>query len=65
MTLTLIDFSRSVHDFAPELIGATLLVDGVGGRSSRSRPTTGTILRATAPRPTERNASMFGPRGHA
>ncbi len=24
-------FDRSVHDVAPELIGATLLVDGVGG----------------------------------
>ena len=24
-------FARSVHDVAPELIGATLLVDGVGG----------------------------------
>ena len=25
-------FARSVHEVAPELIGATLLVDGVGGR---------------------------------
>ena len=25
-------FARSVHDVAPELVGATLLVDGVGGR---------------------------------
>ncbi len=25
-------FSRSVHEVAPDLIGATLLVDGVGGR---------------------------------
>ena len=24
-------FARSVHEVAPELIGATLLVDGVGG----------------------------------
>jgi DNA-3-methyladenine glycosylase len=24
-------FARSVHDVAPDLIGATLLVDGVGG----------------------------------
>ena len=25
-------FARSVHEVAPELIGVTLLVDGVGGR---------------------------------
>ena len=25
-------FARSVHDVAPELVGVTLLVDGVGGR---------------------------------
>src|SRR5439155_1021400 len=25
-------FARSVHDVAPDLIGATLLVDGIGGR---------------------------------
>ena len=25
-------FARSVHDVAPDLIGATLLIDGVGGR---------------------------------
>ena len=25
-------FARSVHEVAPDLIGATLLVDGVGGR---------------------------------
>ena len=25
-------FARSVHEVAPELIGATLLFDGVGGR---------------------------------
>ena len=24
-------FGRSVHEVAPELIGATLLVDGIGG----------------------------------
>jgi DNA-3-methyladenine glycosylase len=59
-------FDRSVHDVAPELIGATLLVDGVGG----------TIVEVEAydhedPAAhgfggrTERNASMFGPPGHA
>ena len=25
-------FARSVHEVAPDLIGATLLIDGVGGR---------------------------------
>ena len=59
-------FARSVHEVAPDLIGATLLVDGVGGRSSRSRPTT----RRTRPVTpiggrTARNATMFGPPGHA
>src|SRR5919109_1780845 len=59
-------FARSVHEVAPELIGATLLVDGVGG----------TIVEVEAydhedPAAhgyggrTARNASMFGPPGHA
>jgi DNA-3-methyladenine glycosylase len=59
-------FARSVHEVAPELIGATLLVDGVGG----------TIVEVEAydqddPAShgfrglTPRTASMFGPPGHA
>ncbi len=59
-------FARSVHEVAPELIGATLLVDGVGGR----------IVEVEAydqddpashgfGGPTARTASMFGPPGHA
>ena len=44
-------FARSVHEVAPELIGVTLLVDGVGGRSSRSRHTTRRTRPATASRP--------------
>lgn len=59
-------FDRSVHEVAPELIGAALLVDGVGG----------TIVEVEAYDPddpaahgfrgrTARNASMFGPPGHA
>jgi DNA-3-methyladenine glycosylase len=59
-------FARSVHDVAPELIGATLLVEGVGG----------VIVEVEAydqedpashgfGGPTQRNAAMFGPPGHA
>jgi DNA-3-methyladenine glycosylase len=59
-------FARSVHEVAPELIGATLLVDGIGG----------TIVEVEAydqedpashgyGGPTARNAAMFGPPGHA
>jgi DNA-3-methyladenine glycosylase len=59
-------FARSVHEVAPELVGATLLVDGVGG----------TIVEVEAydqedpashgfRGPTGRNAAMFGPPGHA
>jgi DNA-3-methyladenine glycosylase len=59
-------FARSVHEVAPELIGCTLLVDGVGGR----------IVEVEAYDPTDpashgyrgetaRNRSMFGPPGRA
>jgi len=59
-------FARSVHDVAPELVGAEMYVDGVGG----------TIVEVEAydhedPAAhgfggrTERNAAMFGPPGHA
>ena len=58
-------FDRSVHKVAPELIGATLFVGGVGG----------TIVEVEAYHhtdpaahsyigPTERNAVMFGPAGY-
>ncbi|MGZ4320218.1 MAG: DNA-3-methyladenine glycosylase [Gaiellaceae bacterium] len=59
-------FARSVHEVAPELIGATLLVDGVGGRIieveayDREDPASHAFRG-----PTVRNASMFGPPGHA
>ena len=59
-------FARSVHDVAPELIGVTLLVDGVGGRIveveayDREDPASHAFRG-----PTARNASMFGPPGHA
>ncbi len=59
-------FARSAHEVAPELIGVTLLVDGVGGP----------IVEVEAYDPedpashafngqTKRNAAMFGPAGHA
>ncbi|MBX5475312.1 MAG: DNA-3-methyladenine glycosylase [Thermoleophilia bacterium] len=59
-------FARSVHEVAPELIGATLLVDGVGGRIveveayDQDDPASHGYNGRTA-----RNASMFGPAGHA
>ena len=59
-------FARSVHEVAPALIGCTLVFDGAGG----------TIVEVEAydhedpaahgyGGKTERNASMFGPPGHA
>jgi DNA-3-methyladenine glycosylase len=59
-------FARSVHDVAPELIGATLLVDGVGGTIveveayDQEDPASHGYAGRTA-----RTASMFGPPGHA
>jgi DNA-3-methyladenine glycosylase len=59
-------FARSVHEVAPDLIGATLLVDGVGGRIveveayDHEDPASHGFRGRTA-----RNASMFGPPGHA
>jgi DNA-3-methyladenine glycosylase len=59
-------FERSVHDVAPELIGATLRVDGVGGvvveveAYDHEDPAAHGFRGQTA-----RNASMFGSAGHA
>jgi DNA-3-methyladenine glycosylase len=59
-------FARSVHDVAPDLIGVTLLVDGVGGRIveveayDHEDPASHGFRGRT-----ERNASMFGPPGCA
>jgi len=59
-------FARPVHEVAPELIGAALLVDGVGGRIveveayDQDDPASHSFRGRTA-----RTASMFGPAGCA
>ena len=59
-------FARSVHEVAPELIGATLLFDGVGGviveleAYDHEDPAAHGFRGRSA-----RNASMFGPPGRA
>jgi DNA-3-methyladenine glycosylase len=55
-----------VHEVAPELIGATLLVDGVGGRIVEVEAYDHEDPASHGYRGrTDRNASMFGPPGHA
>jgi len=59
-------FGRSVHTVAPELIGATLLVDGVGGVIVEVEAYHHTEPAAHSYRgQTPRNAVMFGPPGFA
>ena len=59
-------FGRSVHEVAPELIGVTLLVDGVGGRIVEVEAYDQEDPASHAHRgQTARNAAMFGPPGHA
>ena len=59
-------FARSVHQVAPELIGVTLLVDGVGGPIVEVEAYDHEDPAAHGYRgKTVRNASMFGPPGHA
>ena len=57
-------FARSVHEVAPDLIGATLLVDGVGGVIVEVEAYHHTDPAAHSFRgPTPRNLVMFGPPG--
>jgi DNA-3-methyladenine glycosylase len=59
-------FNRSVLEVAPDLIGVTLLVNGVGGRLVEVEAYHHTEPAAHSFRgQTERNAVMFGPAGYA
>ena len=59
-------FARSVHEVAPELLGVTLLVDGVGGPivEVEAYDQTDPASHGYAGR-TARNEAMFGPPGQA
>jgi DNA-3-methyladenine glycosylase len=59
-------FARSVHEVAPDLVGCTLLVDGVGGPIVEVEAYDGEDPASHGFRGrTARNRSMFGPPGHA
>jgi DNA-3-methyladenine glycosylase len=59
-------FARSVHIVAPELVGARLLVEGVGGMIVEVEAYDHEDPAAHGYRGrTPRNAAMFGPPGHA
>jgi DNA-3-methyladenine glycosylase len=59
-------FARSVHDVARDLLGVTLLVDGVGGVIVEVEAYAHEDPAAHGFRgKTDRNAAMFGPPGHA
>jgi DNA-3-methyladenine glycosylase len=59
-------FARSVHEVAPELVGATLLVNGIGGEIVEVEAYDHEDPAAHGYRGrTARNTAMFGPAGHA
>jgi DNA-3-methyladenine glycosylase len=59
-------FARSVHEVAPDLIGVTLLVDGVGGPIVEVEAYDQEDPASHGFRgPTARTGVMFGPPGHA
>ena len=59
-------FARSVHEVAPDLVGVTLLVDGVGGPIVEVEAYDANDPASHAFRGrTTRNAVMFGPPGRA
>jgi DNA-3-methyladenine glycosylase len=67
MTAALLNLRRSPHDVAPELIGAALLVDGVGGIivEVEAYDHEDPAAHGFGNRRTARNASMFLSGGHA
>jgi DNA-3-methyladenine glycosylase len=66
LQLTPAFFARSVHEVAPDLIGATFFVDGIGGPIVEVEAYHHTDPAAHSyGGPTARNAVMFGPPGHA
>jgi DNA-3-methyladenine glycosylase len=62
-----VNLQRNVHQVAPELIGAQLFVDGVGGTivELEAYDHEDPAAHGFGNRRTERNASMFLPGGHA
>lgn len=63
----MLNLRRDVHELAPELIGAELYVDGVGGRivEVEAYDHVDPAAHGYGNRRTPRNASMFLPGGHA